>query len=119
MLKIWLIMLLLMIPLMGDIDELIESMQLVSDEERFKLMNQFKAEVIKLQEKERMEAMMKVILITDSNHTQEVLEEAKDSLTKKEIENIDHAIETHDIVSIQGYIEEEVESNEVEDEDDD
>ena len=95
---------------MSDIDKLIESMQSVSDEERFKLMNQFKEEVIQLQEEERMKAMMKVISITDSNHTHEVLEEAKDSLTK-EIDNIDHAIETHDIVSVQEHIGSEIESS--------
>ncbi len=114
--KIWFIMLLFIMPLMSDIDELIESMQSASDEERFELMNQFKEEVIQLQEEERMKAMMKVISITDSNHTHEVLEEAKDSSTKK-IDNIDEVIETHDIVSLQEHIGSEIELDEVEDDD--
>ena len=108
--KIWLGVLLFMMPLMSDIDELIESMQSVSDEERFELMNQFKAEVIQLQEKERMEAMMKVISITESTHGDKVLQDAKDSSTKK-IDNIDHAIETHDRVSVQEHIGSEIENS--------
>ena len=108
--KIWLGVLLFMMPLMSDIDELIESMQSVSDEERFELMNQFKAEVIQLQEKERMEAMMKVISITESTHGDKVLQDAKDSSTKK-IDNIDHVIETHDRVSVQEHIGSEIENS--------
>ena len=132
--KIWLLLLLIM-PLMSDIDELIESMQSVSDEERFELMNQFKEEVIQLQEEERMEAMMKVISITDSSHADAILEEAQsenievDNIEKaKESgvddvnENIDHAIETSDIVGVQESMGEnneidEIETDEVEDND--
>ena len=109
-------MLLLIMPLLSDIDELIESMQSVSDEERFELMNQFKAEVIQLQEKERMEAMMKIISITDSNHSNEVLKET----SHKKIDNIDHVIETHDRVSVQEHVGseiDEIEPDEVEDDD--
>ena len=98
---------------MSDIDELIESMQSVSDKERFELMNQFKEEVIQLQEEERMKAMMKVISITDSNHTHEVLKEAESENLEAHHEldieeqgdnlndNIDHAIETSDMAGVQ------------------
>ncbi len=117
---------------MSDIDELIESMQSVSDEERFRLMNQFKEEVIQLQEEERMEAMMKVISITDSSHAYEVLKEAEsenleahqgfdveekgDNLS----DNIDHAIETSDMAGVQENQREineieEIETDEMED----
>ena len=63
--------------LYADIDTLIESMQNVSDEKRFELMNRFKKEVIKLQEEERMEAMLKLISITESNNSKAVMEEIK------------------------------------------
>ena len=122
---------------MSDIDDLIESMQSVSDEERFRLMNQFKEEVIQLQEEERMEAMMKVISITDSSHAHEVLQEAEsdnleahhsEDAQESDIdevnENIDHAIETSNVVGMQESMEEnsaidEIEIDEVEDEDND
>ncbi len=114
-----------MLPLMSDIDDLIESMQSVSDEERFELMNQFKEEVIQLQEEERTEAMMKVISITQSSHAHEVLEEAQSENleVQHEVEgveveikdtkgsevddvndNIDHAIETSDIAGVQDRV---------------
>ena len=122
---------------MSDIDDLIESMQSVSDEERFRLMNQFKEEVIQLQEEERMEAMMKVISITDSSHAHEVLQEAEsdnleahhsEDAQESDIdevnENIDHAIETSNVVGMQESMEEnsvidEIEIDKVEDEDND
>ncbi len=126
-------MLLFIMPLMSDIDELIESMQSVSDEERFELMNQFKAEVIQLQEEERMKAMMKVISITDSSYAHEVLKEvksenlevhhAKESDVDDVNENIDQAIEASDIAGVQESNEinevndiDEIERDEVEDE---
>ena len=129
--KIWLVVLLLIMPLFSDIDDLIESMQSVSDEERFELMNQFKEEVIQLQEEERMEAMRKVISITQSSHAHEVLqeaqsenleahheaegvevetEEAKGSEVDDVNDNIDHAIETSDIAGVQESVNSEVES---------
>ena len=63
----------------ADIDSLIESMQNVSDEKRFELMNHFKEEVIKLQEEERMEAMLKLISITESNNSKAVLKEIEEN----------------------------------------
>ena len=116
--KIWLLILLLM-PLMSDIDDLIESMQSVSDNERFRLMNQFKEEVIQLQEKERMEAMKKVISITQSSQADKVLEEAKDSEVDDSNESIDHAIETSDIAGVQESMGEnnEIETDEVDEHD--
>ncbi len=120
--KIWFLLLLIIIPLMSDIDELIESMQLVSDEERFKLMNQFKEEVIQMQEKERIEAMMKVISITDSNHSHKILKEANKRHEVDDInDNIDYVIETSDMTNIENISNsnevDEIETDEVEDDD--
>jgi len=117
------IFLLLSSPLFSDIDDLIESMQTVSDEERFEIMNRFKQEVIKLQEEERMEAMLKLISITQSSNAEAVLEEIKTQNIEKssssemeEHEGLEHAVETEDIVDVH-EIENEVEENEVEDDD--
>jgi len=110
-------------PLFPDIDDLIESMQSVSDEERFKMMNRFKQEVIKLQEEERLEAMLKLISITQSSNAQEVLEEIKTQNIKEsssseleEHKGIEHTVEIDDVIDVQ-EIENEVEENEVEDDD--
>lgn len=73
--KVFLLVLLLYTPLFSSIDEQIEAMQNASDEERFEMMNHFKKEVIKLQEEERIEAMKKLISITESNNSEEVMEE--------------------------------------------
>ena len=123
-----LILLLFSSPLFSDIDDLIESMQTVSDEERFEIMNRFKKEVIKLQEEERMEAMLKLISITESSNAEAVLEEIKTQDSNEsssfeteeheglEHENLEHAVETNDVVDVH-EIENEVEENEVEDDD--
>ena len=122
------ILLLFSSPLFSDIDDLIESMQTVSDEERFEIMNRFKKEVIKLQEEERMEAMLKLISITQSNNAEAVLEEIKTQDSNEsssfeteeheglEHENLEHAVETDDVVDVH-EMENEVEENEVEDDD--
>lgn len=109
--------------LFSDIDELIESMQTVSDEERFKIMNHFKQEVIKLQEEERMEAMLKLISITQSNNAKEVLEElrkgSRDNNSSDEIEEhegLEDAVETGEVIQVHEGLEYEIEQHEVENE---
>jgi hypothetical protein len=92
-------------PLCADIDSLIESMQSVSDEEQFKLMNEFKQEVVQLQEEERMDAMLKLISITQSDNAHEVLEELKSENIPQETQSEHteqegtHEIDSHDISS--------------------
>ena len=66
-------------PLFSSIDEQIEAMQHASDAERFEMMNQFKKELVKLQEEERIHAMKKLISITESNNSHEVMEELKNN----------------------------------------
>ena len=95
-------------PLFADIDTLIESMQSVSDEERFKLMNEFKQEVIQLQEEERMEAMLKLISITQSDNAHEVLEELKSENISQETEDVHHEVASH---SEEESVEEQVDSS--------
>jgi len=99
-------------PLFADIDSLIESMQSVSDEERFKLMNEFKQEVIQLQEEERMEAMLKLISITQSDNAHEVLEELKSENIPQETEDIHHEVASHsEEENVQESVEEQVDSS--------
>ena len=97
-----------LMPLFADIDTLIESMQSVSDEERFKLMNEFKQEVIQLQEEERMEAMLKLISITQSDNAHEVLEELKNENISQETEDVHHEVASH---SEEESVEEQVNSS--------
>jgi hypothetical protein len=99
-------------PLFSDIDSLIESMQSVSDEERFKLMNEFKQEVIQLQEEERMEAMLKLISITQSDNAHEVLEELKSENISQETEDAHLEAASHSEEEIvQESVEEQIDSS--------
>jgi len=101
-----------LMPLFADIDTLIESMQSVSDEERFKLMNEFKQEVIQLQEEERMEAMLKLISITQSDNAHEVLEELKSENIPQETEDSRHEVASHsEEENVQESVEEQVDSS--------
>ncbi len=113
-----LISVLLLTFLHADIDSLIESMQNVSPEKRFEIMNRFKEEVIELQEEERMEAMLKLISITESSNTKEVLEELKSNSSDKiEKESDDMSDDIHEnsehISDID--IDEEIEVEEIDD----
>jgi len=74
-----LLILLFYSTLFSSIDEQIELIQNASDKDRFEMMNSFKKELIKLQEEERIGAIKKLILITESNNSQEVMEELKDN----------------------------------------
>jgi len=52
----------------NNIDKQIEAIQKASVEERFKLMNAFKKEIVQMQEKERIQAISKLRSITQSKH---------------------------------------------------
>ncbi|MCF6244914.1 MAG: hypothetical protein L3J43_07735 [Sulfurovum sp.] len=66
---------LLLLPLWGDMDAQIEAIQRAPVAERFKLMNAFKKKIIKMHEKERIEAMTKLQSITQSKHAAKVFKE--------------------------------------------
>ena len=57
------------------VDEQIEAIEEASPSERFKMMDCFKQELIKLQEEERIDAMKKLISISESNNSQDVMNE--------------------------------------------
>jgi len=68
-------LILISLPLFSDIDDQIEAIENASESERFAMMNSFKKELIQLQEEERIDAMKKLISITESNNSKEVMEE--------------------------------------------
>jgi transcriptional regulator NrdR family protein len=90
----------------------IEAMKYASENQRFEMMNQFKQELIKLQEEERLDAMRKLIMITESNNSEEVLAELKsensDSNNKLEYEAINDLTE-HIEDDIKNDVEENIE----------
>jgi hypothetical protein len=71
------LLLFLIIPLYANIDARIEAIQNASVEERFKLMNAFKKEVVHMQEEERIDAITKLKSITRSQHSNRALSELK------------------------------------------
>lgn len=67
----------LIVPLYANIDARIEAIQNASVEERFKLMNAFKKEVVHMKEEERIDAITKLKSITRSQHSSRALSELK------------------------------------------
>lgn len=70
-----LLSLFLILPLYANIDTRIEAIQNASIEERFKLMNIFKKEMVQMKEEERMDAITKLKAITRSQHSNRALKE--------------------------------------------
>lgn len=68
----------LTLPLCANIDAQIEAIQKAPIEERFKLMNAFKKEVVHMQEEERISAIHKLKSVTRSKHTNRALKELRD-----------------------------------------
>ncbi len=58
-----------------NIDKQIEAIQQAPASERYKLMNRFKREILRMQEQERIEAIRKLNVITQSKHTDRVIHE--------------------------------------------
>jgi ADP-dependent phosphofructokinase/glucokinase len=69
----------------ADIDAEIEAIQHASVKERFKLMNAFKKNLIKMKEKERIEAIKKLSKRSKNKHANKVLENLKQSKKRKNI----------------------------------
>jgi len=107
--KIFLFLFLSSMMLFSNIDEQIEAMEQASEEERFEMMNRFKKELIKLQEEERIDAMKKLISITESNNSKEVMEELKSNSSEN------NTLEEHIEDEIKDDIEENIENETEED----
>ena len=72
--------------LYGDIDAQIRAIQNAPPKERFKLMNDFKKNMIKMKEKERIEAMSKLIAKSNNPQAKKVLKTLKEHAKRKEIQ---------------------------------
>jgi len=66
--KLLSLLLVLLLPLFADVDAQIEAIQKANASERFQLMNAFKQEIVKMQERERLEAVNKLRSITKSKN---------------------------------------------------
>jgi hypothetical protein len=70
-----LLLILFSLSLFANIDAQIEAIQKAPLQERFKLMNAFKNEIIQMQEEERIKALQKLKSITKSKHADKALKE--------------------------------------------
>jgi len=80
------LLLLLQHPLYADIDAKIKAIQNAPVHERFKLMNEFKREMAKMQEKERIEAISKLTSKSNNKQVKKVLKELKKQQARKSIQ---------------------------------
>jgi len=74
----------LCMPLFANMDARIKAIQNAPIEERFKLMNAFKKEIILMQEQERIEAITKLKSITQSKYSTHALKELKSHIKSKQ-----------------------------------
>ena len=70
----------------GDIDAQIRAIQNAPPSERFKLMNAFKKNIIKMKEQERIEAMSKLTKKSNNPQAKKVLKTLKEHAKRKEIQ---------------------------------
>ena len=84
----------LTLVLHADIDAQIDAIKNASVEERFKLMNAFKKNLIKMKEEERIKAMTKLTIQSKNKHAKKALDELKQHAKRK---NIQKRIEYHAI----------------------
>jgi len=101
MIRLIYIVLIYTLALFGSIDDDIEALQKAPIEERFKLMNELKEKIAKMQEERRMESIDKLKLVTngelitlDSNDTNNSIDDNKKSIL---IERINSSIQEHSL----------------------
>ena len=89
------------ILLHANVDAQIEAIKNASVEERFKLMNEFKKNLIEMKEEERIKAMTKLTIQSKNKHAKKALDELKQNAKRKDIQNhIEHYhIDDDNIVS--------------------
>jgi len=85
----------------ADIDAQIDAIKNASVKERFKLMNAFKRELVKMKEQERIKAIAKLSETSNSQHAKKALDELKQHSKRKDIQNRieHHHIDDDNIVS--------------------
>ena len=85
----------------ADIDAQIDAIKNASVEERFKLMNAFKRNLIKMKEEERIKAITKLSEKSNKAHAKKAFDELKKNAKRKDIQNHieHHHIDDDNIVS--------------------
>lgn len=101
-------------PCYADIDSQIEAIQRASDSEKFKLMNAFKKKLIHMKEKERLDAMAKLI----HNSQNPTAHKALESLKKQSKQQLKQQLE-NDTIVIDNITAETIDSIGGDDDDDD
>ncbi len=109
-------LIILLLPIYGNIDNLIEAIKKAPPSLRYKLMNQFKREIVKMNEQERIKAIKKLTQHNPSKNAQSVLHEVttKNITHQKHLnhsKNIDHDLDKIDIYENSSHIEQENEHN--------
>ena len=86
--------------LYANVDTQIEAIRHASVEERFKLMNAFKKNLIKMKEEERIKAMTKLTIQSKNKHAKKALDELKQHTKRKNIQNYieHHSIDEDNII---------------------
>jgi len=80
--------------LYADIDAQIDAIKNASTEERFKLMNTFKRNLLKMKEEERIKAITKLSEKSNTTHAKKALDELKQNAKRRHIQK---HLETHHI----------------------
>jgi hypothetical protein len=90
------------ILLHANVDAQIEAIKNASVEERFKLMNAFKKNLIKMKEEERIKAMTKLTIQSKNKHAKKALDELKQHSKRKNIQNHieHHSIDEDNIIGV-------------------
>jgi len=70
----------------ADIDAQIDAIKHASVEERFKLMNAFKRNLVKMKEKERIKAIQKLSEKSNNTHAKKALDELKETYKRRQIQ---------------------------------
>jgi len=78
----------------ADIDAQIDAIKNASVEERFKLMNAFKRDLIKMKEEERIKAITKLSEKSNKKHAKKALDELKQNAKRRRIQK---HLDTHHI----------------------
>jgi len=80
----------------GNIDEQIDAIKNASSKDKFILMNKFKKEVIKMQEKERILAINKLAKMSKSKNSIHTLKIMRNHIKKRDIQgHIENQIQEH------------------------
>ncbi|MDQ7047494.1 MAG: hypothetical protein Q9M39_07685 [Sulfurovum sp.] len=99
-LKFLLLFILFTYPNYADIDAQIQAIQNASVKDRFKLMNAFKKRLMKMQEKERIEAVKKLSKNSKKKHAKKVLKELEENTKRANIQkHIEHQQMTEDTIN--------------------